>query len=74
MVTLIGADNQLQQRIVTAPRTMGDNWLVTDGLKPGDKIVVEAAHVMMPGMPVKAVPYNPAAPRAATAAPAAAGR
>ena len=73
VVTLVGADNQLQQRIVTAPRTMGDNWLVTGGLKPGDKIVVEAAQVMMPGVPVKAVPYNPAAPRAGTAAPAAAG-
>ena len=36
VVTLVGADNQLQQRIVTAPRTMGDNWLVTDGLKPGE--------------------------------------
>ncbi|PZU46058.1 MAG: efflux transporter periplasmic adaptor subunit [Sphingomonas sp.] len=73
VVTLVGTDNQLQQRIVTAPRTMGDNWLVTDGLKPGDKIVVEAAQVMMPGVPVKAVPYNPAAPKAGTAAPAAAG-
>ena len=73
VVTLVGADNQLQQRIVTAPRTMGDNWLVTGGLKPGDKIVVEAAQVMMPGVPVKAVPYNPAAPKAGTAAPAAAG-
>ena len=73
VVTLVGADNQLQQRIVTAPRTMGDNWLVTDGLKPGDKIVVEAAQVMMPGVPVKAVPYNPAAPKPGTAAPAAAG-
>lgn len=64
-VMVVGADNTLQVRPLTAPRTIGDNWLVTAGLKPGDKVVVEGAMMLRPGMPVKAVPYNPnAAPPA----------
>ncbi len=58
-VMVVGADNKLQVRQLTAPRTIGDNWLVTAGLKPGDKVVMEGAMMLRPGMPVKAVPYNP---------------
>ena len=58
-------------RALTAPRTIGENWLVTAGLKPGDKVVVEGAMMLRPGMPVKAVPYNPnAAPAQPGAGPA----
>ncbi|WP_275044687.1 efflux RND transporter periplasmic adaptor subunit [Sphingomonas endophytica] len=63
-VLVVGADGKLQPRSLTAPRTIGDNWLVTAGLKPGDKVVVEGAMMLRPGMPVKAVPYNPNAPAA----------
>ena len=46
---------------------MRDTWLVTDGLRPGDKVVVEGAQNLRPGMPVKAVPYQSAPPQAAPA-------
>ena len=55
---VVGGDGKLQPRILTAPRTIGDNWLVTSGLKPGDKVVVEGAMMLRPGTPVKAVPWN----------------
>ncbi|KQN91089.1 hemolysin D [Sphingomonas sp. Leaf231] len=58
-VLVVGSDGKLQPRNLTAPRTIGDNWLVTAGLKPGDKVVMEGAMMLRPGMPVKAVPYNP---------------
>ncbi|WP_022685180.1 efflux RND transporter periplasmic adaptor subunit [Sphingomonas phyllosphaerae] len=58
-VMVVGQDGKLQPRNLTAPRTIGDNWLVTAGLKPGDKVVMEGAMMLRPGMPVKAVPYNP---------------
>lgn len=61
---VVGADGKLQPRMLTTDRTIGDNWLVTAGLKPGDKVVVEGAMMLRPGMAVRAVPYNPNAPAA----------
>ena len=68
-VLVVGADGKLQPRPLTAPRTIGDNWLVTAGLNPGDKVVMEGAMMLRPGMPVKAVPYNPNAAPAQPGAP-----
>ncbi|HWU73349.1 MAG TPA: efflux transporter periplasmic adaptor subunit, partial [Sphingomonas sp.] len=62
-------DGKLQPRQLTAPRTIGDDWLVTAGLNPGDKVVMEGAMMLRPGMPVKAVPYNPNAKPAQPGAP-----
>ncbi|MBY8829768.1 efflux RND transporter periplasmic adaptor subunit [Hephaestia mangrovi] len=62
---VVGADGKLQQRTLTAPRTVGQNWLVTAGLKPGDKVVVEGAQNLQPGTPVKAVQFRDDAPAAA---------
>ena len=61
-VLIVGGDGKIQQRSLTAPRTIGDNWLVTAGLKAGDKVVVEGAMMLRPGTPVKAVPWSPNAP------------
>ncbi len=57
---VVGAGNKLETRKIAAPRTVGTNWLVTSGLKAGDKIVVDGAQMLRPGMPVK-----PVAPQAA---------
>lgn len=59
VVLVVGADNKLQQRVITAPRTIGENWLVTGGLRAGDKVVVEGAMMLRPGTPVKAVKWDP---------------
>lgn len=56
---VVGADGKLQSRALTAPHTIGESWLVTAGLKPGDKVVVEGAMMLRPGMPVKAVAWSP---------------
>ncbi|MCX8476278.1 MAG: efflux RND transporter periplasmic adaptor subunit [Sphingomonas sp.] len=55
---VVGQDGKLEPRILTAPRTVGTNWLVTGGLKPGDRVVVEGAQNLQPGTPVKAVPFS----------------
>src|SRR3546814_12992683 len=52
---VVGQDGKLQVRRLTAPRTIGQNWLVTGGLRAGDKVVVEGAQNLQPGTPVKAV-------------------
>ena len=63
-VVVVGADGKLQQRVLVAPRTIGQSWLVTAGLKPGDRIVIEGAQNLPPGTPVKAIPFREGAPAA----------
>jgi membrane fusion protein (multidrug efflux system) len=58
MVWVVGADNKVQQRKVTADRTQGDQWIVTAGLEAGDKIVTQGASNLQPGMAVRAVPAS----------------
>ena len=50
---VVGAKNMSELRVIQADRTVGDNWLVTGGLKPGDKVIVDAGPLLRPGMPVK---------------------
>ena len=57
-VMVVGADGKLQPRPITTSRTVGQDWMVTSGLQPGDKVVVEGAQNLMPGTPVKASPYQ----------------
>ncbi|MBV9303691.1 MAG: efflux RND transporter periplasmic adaptor subunit [Acidobacteriaceae bacterium] len=57
-VFTVGPDNKAQLRnIVTADR-VGDGWIVTQGLKPGDKVIVEGVQKVRPGAPVQPAPYK----------------
>ena len=58
-VMVIGAGNKVEPRTLQTNRTVGDNWLVTGGVKPGDKIIVEGGKMLRPGMPVQGKPWNP---------------
>ena len=58
-VMVIGANDKVEVRSLQTNRAIGDNWLVTDGLKPGDKIIVEGGMMLRPGMPVQGKPWNP---------------
>jgi membrane fusion protein (multidrug efflux system) len=74
-VLVIGAQNKLELRKITAPRTVGTSWLVTAGLKPGDKVVVDGAQNLRPGAAVKPVaPQGKAGGAPAPAAPPANGQ
>jgi membrane fusion protein (multidrug efflux system) len=52
-VIIVGKNNTAELRVIQADRTVGDNWLVTEGLKPGDKVIVDAGPLLRPGIPVK---------------------
>jgi membrane fusion protein (multidrug efflux system) len=74
MVMLVGNDEKVQPRLIKAVRTVGDNWLVSEGLKAGDRVIVEGLQKARPGTPVKAVPFSSMAaetPADAQKAPAA---
>ena len=68
MVMLVGPENMVDARVIKTDRTIGENWLVTDGLKPGDRVIIEGLQKARPGTQVKAVPFV-TQPEAAPAAP-----
>jgi membrane fusion protein (multidrug efflux system) len=51
---VIGADNKVETRQIVAAQAIGDKWLVTDGLKPGDRVIVTGLQKVRPGAQVKA--------------------
>jgi membrane fusion protein (multidrug efflux system) len=53
-VMVVGPDGKAQIRPVVADQTKGDKWVITSGLKPGDRIIVEGLQSVRPGAPVKA--------------------
>ncbi len=55
---IVGKDDKVEQRVVTASRAIGASWLITAGLKPGDRLIVEGADKAKPGSPVKPVPSS----------------
>jgi membrane fusion protein (multidrug efflux system) len=66
---VLTADNKVEQRNITADRAIGDQWLVTSGLKAGDRLIVEGTAKVRPGQGVKATAVTLGA-RAATTTPA----
>jgi membrane fusion protein (multidrug efflux system) len=68
-VSVVGADAKVEQRAVKTGDRIGEQWLIEEGLKPGDTVVVEGVQKARPGSTVKPVPMGaPAAPAAAAAA------
>ena len=54
-VLIVGNDNKVSQKTVTASRTLGDSWVVEGGLQDGDRVVVSGLQRVKAGMPVRAV-------------------
>lgn len=52
-VLVVGADNKVETRQIVANQAIGDKWLVTDGLKAGDRVVVSGLQKVRPGAQVK---------------------
>jgi membrane fusion protein (multidrug efflux system) len=66
---IVGAEEKVQQRMLTLDRIVGNQWLVSSGLAAGDRVIVEGVQKVRPGTPVK-VAAPTAAPPAASPAPA----
>ena len=73
MVMVVGAEEKVEPHVIKVARTVGDNWLVTEGLKVGDRVILEGTQKARPGTAVKTVPFGSKAdtPPAATPQPAA---
>lgn len=70
MVMTIGAEEKVEPRPIKVVRTVGDSWLVSEGLKAGDRVILEGFQKARPGTQVKTVPFGaPPAPAATPGAP-----
>lgn len=65
---VVNADNVVEQRIIRAERTVGNRWLVSEGLQVGDQLITEGLHMAQPGMQVVPVPAENVEPADAGAA------
>ena len=61
---IVDKDNVAQTRILDVDRTIGSDWLVTKGLKDGDKVIVEGLQNVRPGKKVSAQPVKSSADKA----------
>jgi len=55
---IVDAEDKVQQRMLTLDRAIGNKWLVSSGLKPGDRVIVEGVQKVRPGASVKVVPFD----------------
>ena len=51
---VVNAENKVELRELKTDRAIGDQWLVTDGLKAGEKVIVEGVQMVRPGVEVVA--------------------
>lgn len=56
---VVGRDDKVEARDVRVSRTIGDQWLVENGLAAGDRVIVAGLQKVRPGMAVKAVEATP---------------
>lgn len=67
-VWLVGKDGKAEQRAVATGEWSGDDWVISQGLQPGEQVVVDGGIRVTPGAPLKVTPYKSVP--AASAAPA----
>jgi membrane fusion protein (multidrug efflux system) len=65
---VVDPQGRAQARILEVAGAVGNQWRVTDGLRPGDRLIVEGGANAKPGAPVKVVPPQ-AVPPVSAAAP-----
>jgi membrane fusion protein, multidrug efflux system len=57
---VVNHDGKVEVHEVRVSRTIGDQWLVEEGLSDGDRVIVEGLQKVQPGMPVTTVEVAPA--------------
>jgi hypothetical protein len=55
----VAPDNKVELRAITTAERVGEDWIVQQGLKPGDRVIVEGQLKVRPGMRVTPTPYQP---------------
>ncbi len=66
---VVNAENKVELRTLKTERTVGNRWLVSEGLNPGDRLITEGLQFARPGAEVKVVPASNVATEAGAAQP-----
>lgn len=66
-VMVVSAESKVVSRSVKTGAASGNSWVINDGLKEGDQVIVEGLQKVQPGATVKAVQWKKAAPADASA-------
>ena len=59
-VLVVNPQNQVEQRPIQTDGVSGDKWIVTSGLKPGERVIVEGLQKVRAGATVVATPFRTA--------------
>jgi membrane fusion protein (multidrug efflux system) len=57
-VYTLGAGNVVEARVVKTGPRVGESWLIEQGLKPGDRVIVEGLLTARPGAVVHPIPFR----------------
>ena len=57
-VLTVGMENKVAVQPVVMGERVGENWIVLQGLKPGERVIVEGLQKAMPGTPVDPKPFG----------------
>lgn len=67
-VAVVGPNNTVEVRPVQVGEQIGQEWIVTEGLKSGERVVAEGIQKAKPGATVTPMPYVPEEPPAGSQA------
>jgi membrane fusion protein (multidrug efflux system) len=56
IVLVVNSEKKVERRQIVTDRAVGNAWLVTDGIRPGDQVIVEGLQKVRPGAQVNPVP------------------
>ena len=65
LIAVVGADNKVDIHPAKVGEKVGSEWIITEGLKPGERVVAEGLQKLRAGITVNPKPYTAAAPAAA---------
>jgi membrane fusion protein (multidrug efflux system) len=57
-VFTVGPDNKVLARSIVTSDRVGERWIVTQGLKPGDRVIVDGVQKVRPGSIVNPQPFK----------------
>ena len=60
-IAVVGGENKVEIRSVKVGERLGALWVIDEGIKPGDRVIVEGAQKVRDGQLVKPTPWTPPA-------------
>ena len=59
VIYVVDTSDKVEERSIVTDRSIGDRWLVKEGLKTGERLIVEGFQRIRPGITVKVVDFSP---------------